>query len=283
MPRQFRAPARRPPGLPPLLIGLHWPSLPWGDEDPSARAASFAPGEPDPIEDWIADAAAKLADTDRARAALRTLFTAARDDLTPDELPLEVVEAYSALQAEAGLGAKGPGGAPGDDIERFDAQSLYQEALEQEAAFGVPGVGPFSPRYASSPWPVIASISIAPTRSTASRNCRSPESKDRVAGRAPRTSPISGPRLARCPPACPEKMPIRAWLCASSALSSTYSATFQLPAFISPGECRSSAALSPSRVIGLRTTPRHAALVRNREAAGPGARSPSGRLVSLPR
>jgi len=97
-----------------LLVGLHWPSLPWGDEDPTARAASFAPGEPDPMEGWIDDAASKLADSEPARAALRTIFTAAREDLTPDALPPEVVEAYRVLQSEAGLGAKGPGGAPGD-------------------------------------------------------------------------------------------------------------------------------------------------------------------------
>ena len=129
------------PGFRPLLIGIHWPSLPWGDEDPTARAAAFSPGEPDPMEGWIDDAAAKLADTEPARAALRTIFTAALEDLTPDALPPEVVEAYRILQSEAGLGAEGPGGAPGNDIERFDPESVYEEALDQEGAFGVPGVG----------------------------------------------------------------------------------------------------------------------------------------------
>ena len=129
------------PGFKPLLIGIHWPSLPWGDEDPTARASSFAPGEPDPMEAWIEDAAAKLADTPAARAALRTIFTAAADDLTPDELPPEVVEAYRILQAESGIGAEGPGGAPGDDIERFDPEAVYQEALEEEGSFGIPGIG----------------------------------------------------------------------------------------------------------------------------------------------
>lgn len=129
-------------GFRPLLIGIHWPSLPWGDEDPTARAASFAPGAPNPMESWIDDAASKLADSERSRGALRTVFSAALDDLTPDQLPPEVIEAYRVLQAEAGLSAEGPGGAPGDDIERFDPESVYQEALESEGAFGgVPGVG----------------------------------------------------------------------------------------------------------------------------------------------
>jgi hypothetical protein len=129
------------PGFKPLLIGIHWPSLPWGDEDPTARASSFATGGPDPMDAWIDDAAAKLADTPAARGAMRTIFTAAQDDLTPDELPSEVVEAYRILQEESGIGADGPGGAPGDDIERFDPESVYQEALEEEGSFGVPGVG----------------------------------------------------------------------------------------------------------------------------------------------
>jgi hypothetical protein len=130
------------PGFRALLIGLHWPSLPWGDEDPTSRAASFAPGAPDPIESWVEDAAAKLVDTDRARAALRTIFTAAVDDLIPDELPPAVVDAYRVLQSEAGLGADGPGGAPGDDMETFDPEAVYEEALEDEDAFGgVPGAG----------------------------------------------------------------------------------------------------------------------------------------------
>lgn len=130
------------PGLRPLLIGIHWPSLPWGDEDPSARGASFTPGGSDPMEAWIDDAAGKLADTELARSALRTVFSAALADLTPDELPPEVIDAYRVLQTEAGLSTEGPGGAPGDDIERFDPESLYQEALEEEGAFGgIPGVG----------------------------------------------------------------------------------------------------------------------------------------------
>ena len=128
------------PGFSPLLIGLHWPSLPWGDEDPTARAASFAPGAADPMDAWIDDATGKLADTPAARAALRTIFTAAQDDLTPDELPAEVVDAYRILQAEAGQGADGPGGAPGDDIARFDPEEIYQEALENEGAFAGDGV-----------------------------------------------------------------------------------------------------------------------------------------------
>ena len=130
------------PGFLPLSIGVHWPSLPWGDEDPTARATSFAPGDADPVDTWIDDAAGKLVDTAPARAALRTIFRAAQEDLTPDALPPEVVDAYRVLQTEAGQGADGPGGAPGADIERFDPEGVFQEAMEEEGAFGgVPGLG----------------------------------------------------------------------------------------------------------------------------------------------
>ena len=129
------------PGFQPLLVGLHWPSLPWGDESLEASAASFAPGE-SPMEGWVEDAADKLADTDRAKAALRTIFAAALDDISPPTLPAEVVDAYKVLQEEAGLVAEGSGAAPGADAEPFDPERRYQDELSEVASFGgIPGVG----------------------------------------------------------------------------------------------------------------------------------------------
>jgi hypothetical protein len=124
------------PDFTPLLIGLHWPSLPWGDEDLTARGTSFAAGASHGMEDWISDAAEKLADTAPARAALRIIFTAAGDGLLPDELPAEVADAYRRLYVEAGLAAEGVAGAPGQDIDAFDPQAIYQTSLEDAGAFG---------------------------------------------------------------------------------------------------------------------------------------------------
>jgi hypothetical protein len=73
------------PGFTPLVIGVHWPSLPWGEEDPTARGVAFAPDAPSPVECWIEDAAARLADTPTAREALRAIFTSTLDDLTPTD------------------------------------------------------------------------------------------------------------------------------------------------------------------------------------------------------
>lgn len=130
------------PGFKPLLIGLHWPSLPWGNEQMGTidddAGVSFGVGAADPLEDWIDAAADQIVDTDRARAALRTIFEASEVDLTPSELPPEVVEAYRILQQEAGFDSEGIGAEPGDDRDNVDPQTLYQQALEDESmSFGL--------------------------------------------------------------------------------------------------------------------------------------------------
>lgn len=124
------------PGFRPLLIGLHWPSEPWGDESLGAAGdVSFA-GDAAPVEAAIDDAAARTADTPAARAALRTIFSAAFEDPSPPTLPPDVRTAYATLNRETGLGSGGPAGAPGDDREPFDAEALYQAAQGDDVSFG---------------------------------------------------------------------------------------------------------------------------------------------------
>jgi hypothetical protein len=122
-------------GFAPLLIGLHWPSLPWGNENPTAGAVPFAPGEPNPVDRWVDQAGADLTDTPRARDALRALFVAAIEDIAPDELPDEVLDAYQVLQDEVGLDAAGPAGAPGNDLDGFDPEAIFDAADAAEQAF----------------------------------------------------------------------------------------------------------------------------------------------------
>ena len=64
------------PGFKPLLVGLHWPSLPFGEES-FEPGTSFAPGAADGLEAEIERCAEQIADTAAARAALRTIFEAA--------------------------------------------------------------------------------------------------------------------------------------------------------------------------------------------------------------
>ena len=97
------------PAFTPLLVGLHWPSLPWGKEDPDSHVA-FSLGPDGSGDDLIDEAAEAVADTPRARQALETIFAAAADNLLPEKLPDDVVEAYRVLFEEAGLAAEGPAG-----------------------------------------------------------------------------------------------------------------------------------------------------------------------------
>ena len=141
------------PDFRPLLVGFHWPSLPWGDEkvDGSFDAAAGA-GEEAFVDDW----ADRIADTPAARAALHTLFAAALDDVEPDRLSPEVVAAYRTLDREAGLGASGVEAAPDADREPFDPQLAYEDwqLVEEEASFGGGGIvgGMLSPLRQLSFW-----------------------------------------------------------------------------------------------------------------------------------
>lgn len=123
------------PGFKPLFIGLHWPSLPWGDEEFGSPGVSFVPtGAPD-IELLVERYAQRIACTDKAREALRTIFTAALQDVAPATLPQEVRTAYDILNCESGMESKGEGAAPGQDREPFDPEMAYQNS-QQQVSFG---------------------------------------------------------------------------------------------------------------------------------------------------
>ena len=123
------------PGFLPLLIGLHWPSEPWGD-DSFQNVESFSVGGPDPAQGLIDDLAGRIVDTPAARAALQTILSAASVDNSPSELPPQVKEAYAILDRETGLGHDGAAAPPGDDREPFDAESLYQDVRTDGVSFG---------------------------------------------------------------------------------------------------------------------------------------------------
>jgi hypothetical protein len=134
-PADVDAMRRKRPGFRPLLVGLHWPSEPWGD-DSLDGVASFATAGPDPVEELVAEAAARTADTPAARAALRTVVTAALEDNNPPRLPPPVRDAYAVLDRETGMAAGGEAAPPGDDREPFDAEAAYQEGQTSEVSFG---------------------------------------------------------------------------------------------------------------------------------------------------
>ncbi len=124
------------PAFRPLLIGLHWPSLAWGDEELGGPASFSVPTGTPSVDDLTDQYAQRLANTPCARAALTTILTRAMNNPAPFTLPEEVREAYAALDRETGLGYAGVGAAPGTDREGFDPEGIVQAALEQSFAPG---------------------------------------------------------------------------------------------------------------------------------------------------
>ena len=130
---------RARPGFRALLIGLHWPSLPWGEETLPSASFAAGPGTGAPLERRIDDYAERLADTPAAREALRTIFDAAMQDVAPPTMPEHVRVAYQVLNQEAGLEAEGPAAPPGADREAFDPEAVYEAAQEDQAVNFAPG------------------------------------------------------------------------------------------------------------------------------------------------
>ncbi len=132
--------AARRPGFKPLLVGLHWPSLPFGVEDFGSAGVSFAAVSGDPIESMVDRCAERIVDTPAARAALRTIFESALRDTAPATLPEQVRQAYKVIDEESALGSRGVGGSPGDDREPFDPDAAYGNAMNQSMSFGGGGL-----------------------------------------------------------------------------------------------------------------------------------------------
>ena len=134
------------PGFLPLSIGVHWPSLPYGDGSlgtPPAASFDVMGGEgavpslaPASREALVDEAAAKTVDTPAARGALHVIFESARQNAAAAELPPEVVAAYETLDREIGLGAGGPEAAPSDDREPFDPEVAFETAAQDVPSFG---------------------------------------------------------------------------------------------------------------------------------------------------
>lgn len=129
------------PGFKPHVVGVHWPSLPWGDES-FGDGGSFAValnGVPvaDPVQALVDDYAARIADTPTARDALRRIVVGAMENVEPDALPPGVLAAYRELNLEADLGAGGVGSHPGGDRAGFDPETIYQALREDSPSFGL--------------------------------------------------------------------------------------------------------------------------------------------------
>ncbi|WP_377479286.1 MAG: hypothetical protein P2A85_10025 [Microcoleus anatoxicus] len=121
-------------GFRPLMIGVHWPSKPWGNEDLTS-SVSFDINDEDPREQLVDEYASRIANTEAARQALHTILNSASEDNTLDSLPPEVLSAYQVLNQEADLGTEGEGGAPGSDWEGFDPEAIYEASKDEPVSF----------------------------------------------------------------------------------------------------------------------------------------------------
>lgn len=106
------------PEFKPVIVGAHWPSRPWGEED--AGASLLGPEEADEFAaerqmssaELIERYASRIADSGATRAALAVIMAATQDGRVADgladgTLPSSLEAAYQTLFAEAGLGLGG--------------------------------------------------------------------------------------------------------------------------------------------------------------------------------
>lgn len=119
------------PGFRPLLIGIHWPSKPWGNETLEDLAVSSESESSLPIAQMVEQYADRIGNTEATRQALQTIFEEASEDMEPPQLSPKTLEAYEVLNRESTLGSEGAAGAPGDDREPFDPEKIY-EVVEDE-------------------------------------------------------------------------------------------------------------------------------------------------------
>jgi hypothetical protein len=124
------------PNFKPLLIGLHWPSKPFGDEDTGGAFAIDLSAEGDDlVKDAVANQLALLNASDEIRPQLETIFKAYLELDEPETLPHEVRSAYLEINSRLGLES--------EDREPFDPEDIFQNALgaDQEDEFGSFGGG----------------------------------------------------------------------------------------------------------------------------------------------
>jgi hypothetical protein len=116
------------PNFSPMLVGLHWPSQPWGDEDVGESGSSFGPAAGKSADDILAHLTNILGDTEQIVAPLKIIIECARHNAGASTLPPEVRKAYQNLNDALGLGSQGVGGPPDADREGFDPDATGDEA-----------------------------------------------------------------------------------------------------------------------------------------------------------
>jgi CHAT domain len=117
--------ARRP-DFEPLVVGLHWPSLPWGDESFEESTPGVL-GVARDIDREVEAYAKRIADTPLARQAIRRILVAAG---TSSQLTSQMQKDYATLFVEAKLG----GDIADVEHEGFDPAAIIEEYKATEPA-----------------------------------------------------------------------------------------------------------------------------------------------------
>lgn len=134
----------------PLLVGLHWPSLPWGNEQLGSHSAEtgtvdFSSGNG---HQYSAGYYPCLTPTDLATEALEIILEYERTHAgSKDKPPREILFACKVLYQESGLIGGGLSAAPGHDHDPFDPLALYELIEAQVPASEIPEFDTQSPNY----------------------------------------------------------------------------------------------------------------------------------------
>lgn len=113
------------PGFHPLMVGYHWPSLPWGNEK---AVAAFATDATTTAFDPVAEAAATFGGSPEAVSAVSKIFSAVGDAPDPNQLSPDLRQAYLDLDHLLKFGADGAGSPPEADRMPFDPDRALDAA-----------------------------------------------------------------------------------------------------------------------------------------------------------
>jgi hypothetical protein len=120
-------------GFKPIWIGLHWPSLPWGEEG----SGSFAAAGGKPLGQLFEETARDFGGSEAVRGPLKVIFDAHAQDPGASEVPARALQAYRDLATAIGFSAgKGSAGAPDEDGEPLDPQAALDADTMAMQSFG---------------------------------------------------------------------------------------------------------------------------------------------------
>jgi hypothetical protein len=126
-----------PAGRPLVLVGFHWPSLPYGDEKLGNTFslqldAAGAFGVDATTDEWMTLTGAPEA----VRGDVRAIIAFAEENTEPDALPADVADAFARIEAALGIEGRGSDAPPGQDREPAGADAVYRE-LRDEGSYGL--------------------------------------------------------------------------------------------------------------------------------------------------